>query len=194
MQDVADLTLMFQNGEEGENDGLASKVGAGLDPEVRMRKKAAMGEAVPGAVHHCPQCYATGCFAPAGEVVIFWCMWPTAMVWMLIAELRTLSVCVGGQHALGQSQQGLKRLSERRSRMLLLKCCFTSTETVGLLGTGAQDGHLDFHTAPELWQSRKEGGLIYLTVFCCRKSILSSSGFFNQSSYMIAVYLSKDMK
>ena len=28
-----------------------------------------------------------------------------------------------------------------------------STETVGLLGTGAQDGHLDFHTAPELWAS-----------------------------------------
>ena len=29
--------------------------------------------------------------------------------------------------------------------------CFTSTETVGLLGTGAaQDVHLDFHTAPEL--------------------------------------------
>ena len=31
-----------------------------------------------------------------------------------------------------------------------LKCRFTSTETVGLLGTGAQDVHLDFHTAPEL--------------------------------------------
>ena len=31
-----------------------------------------------------------------------------------------------------------------------LKCCFTSTETVGLLGTGAQNVHLDFHTAPEL--------------------------------------------
>ena len=31
-----------------------------------------------------------------------------------------------------------------------LKCCFTSTETVGLLGTGAQDVHLDFHTASEL--------------------------------------------
>ena len=30
------------------------------------------------------------------------------------------------------------------------KCCFTATETVGLLGTGAQDVHLDFHTAPEL--------------------------------------------
>ena len=32
-----------------------------------------------------------------------------------------------------------------------LKCCFTSTETVGLLGSGAQDVHLDFHTPPELW-------------------------------------------
>ena len=34
-----------------------------------------------------------------------------------------------------------------------LKCCFTSAETVGLLGTGAQDVHLDFHTAPELCKS-----------------------------------------
>ena len=24
----------------------------------------------------------------------------------------------------------------------------------GLLGTGAQDVHLDFHTAPELWRGR----------------------------------------
>ena len=32
----------------------------------------------------------------------------------------------------------------------LVECCFTSRETVGLLGTGAHDGHLDFHTAPEL--------------------------------------------
>ena len=31
-----------------------------------------------------------------------------------------------------------------------LKRCFTSTETTGLLATGVQDGHLDFHTAPEL--------------------------------------------
>ena len=36
------------------------------------------------------------------------------------------------------------------SQMMMMKCCITSTETVGLLGTGAQDGHLDFHTAPEL--------------------------------------------
>ena len=34
----------------------------------------------------------------------------------------------------------------------MLKCCFTSTETVGLLRTGAQDGHLDFHTTPGLWE------------------------------------------
>ena len=33
----------------------------------------------------------------------------------------------------------------------LAECCFTSTETVGLLGTEAQDGHLNFHTAPELF-------------------------------------------
>ena len=32
----------------------------------------------------------------------------------------------------------------------LVERCFTSTETVGLLGMGAQDGHLDFHAAPEL--------------------------------------------
>ena len=38
----------------------------------------------------------------------------------------------------------------RCSCLRLLKCCFTSTETVGLLGVGAQDVHLVFHTAPEL--------------------------------------------
>ena len=33
-------------------------------------------------------------------------------------------------------------------RLLWLKCYrFMSAETVGLLGTGAQDGHLNFHTA-----------------------------------------------
>ena len=31
-----------------------------------------------------------------------------------------------------------------------VECYFRSTETVGLLGTGAQDGHLGVHTAPEL--------------------------------------------
>ena len=37
----------------------------------------------------------------------------------------------------------------------MVECCFTSTETVGILGTGAQDGHLDFHTASELWKDLK---------------------------------------
>ena len=35
-----------------------------------------------------------------------------------------------------------------------VQCCFTFTETVGTTpdwGRGAQDGHLNFHTAPELW-------------------------------------------
>ena len=33
----------------------------------------------------------------------------------------------------------------------MVECrCFTPTEAVGLLGTGAQDDHLDFHTAHEL--------------------------------------------
>ena len=39
---------------------------------------------------------------------------------------------------------------EYLTQSVSLKCCFTSTETEGLLGTGAHDGHLDFHTVPEL--------------------------------------------
>ena len=38
------------------------------------------------------------------------------------------------------------------------ECCFTSTATLGLLGTGAQDGHLDSHTAPEFGGWRGKGG------------------------------------
>ena len=40
--------------------------------------------------------------------------------------------------------------SKLKTHKRLVECCFTSTETVGLLGTGAQDVHLSFHTAPEL--------------------------------------------
>ena len=32
----------------------------------------------------------------------------------------------------------------------MVQCRFASTETIRLIRTGAQDGHLDFHTAPEL--------------------------------------------
>ena len=43
-----------------------------------------------------------------------------------------------------------RHAGERVLGLSLVECCFTSTETVGLLGTGAQDAHLDSHTAPEL--------------------------------------------
>ena len=48
---------------------------------------------------------------------------------------------------------------------MLVECCFRSTETVGLLGTGAQDGHLDFHTAAEVrrWGKRE---IRYLSLRC----------------------------
>ena len=36
----------------------------------------------------------------------------------------------------------------------LVECCFTSTKTVGLLGTGAQESHYDFHTSPQLCSSQ----------------------------------------
>ena len=39
----------------------------------------------------------------------------------------------------------------------MVECCFTTTETVGLLGTGAQDGHLDFYTAPEFQGAHPKG-------------------------------------
>ena len=43
-----------------------------------------------------------------------------------------------------------------------MKCWFTSAETVGLLGTGAQDGHLDFHTPPVLWSCLKFPGPLFI--------------------------------
>ena len=42
----------------------------------------------------------------------------------------------------------------------MIDCCFTSTETAGLVGTGTQDVHLDFHTALELCSRR-------LKLKCC---------------------------
>ena len=51
-----------------------------------------------------------------------------------------------------QNDSCIKKGSDAESHILLqkLKCCFTSTETVGLLGTAAQDVQLDFDTAPDL--------------------------------------------
>ena len=48
--------------------------------------------------------------------------------------------------------RGTNRVAiKQRCNVGCSKCCFTTTETVGLLGTGAQDVHLDFHTIPEFW-------------------------------------------
>ena len=49
--------------------------------------------------------------------------------------------------------------------IFFFKCCFTSTDyglcSYGLLGTGgAQDGHLDFHTAPELCHHSPQVGSV----------------------------------
>ena len=70
--------------------------------------------------------------------------------WLNVHRNLIQFVLDGGQR--GGVGVGVGYLCEARPKHsnLLLKCCFTSTETVGLLGTGAQDGHLDFHTAPEL--------------------------------------------
>ena len=48
----------------------------------------------------------------------------------------------GGEEG-GTGGVGGHRLREKYMLLLLLKCCFTSTVTIGLLGTGAQNGHLD---------------------------------------------------
>ena len=53
-------------------------------------------------------------------------------------------MCILTVHALTKAAHGLA--PSLGSELLLFKCCFT----VGLLGTGAQDGHLDSHTASEL--------------------------------------------
>ena len=55
------------------------------------------------------------------------------------------------------------RHGNRQLNLLLLKCCFTSTETVGLFGTGAQDVHLDFHTTPELCATQMISGVCFIT-------------------------------
>ena len=55
------------------------------------------------------------------------------------------------QWTIRDSITDLPLISPFENKKKITKRCFTSTETVGLLGTGAQVGHLDFHTAPELW-------------------------------------------
>ena len=49
-----------------------------------------------------------------------------------------------------------------------LSVCFTSTETVGFLGTGAQDDHLNFHIVPELLGDHDDDDKVELHVLGCR--------------------------
>jgi len=55
-----------------------------------------------------------------------------------------------------------------------------STETVGLLGAGAQDGHLDFHTAPELWETS------FVLVYVRRSNICGLLGTGNGQKRLLA--------
>ena len=48
------------------------------------------------------------------------------------------------------SQKFPQRCLQNSSNVRPVECCFTSTKTVGLLGMGAQDSHLDCHTASKL--------------------------------------------
>ena len=54
-------------------------------------------------------------------------------------------------HNQWQMQTVILQLHSCAVEFSMVECCFTSTETIDLLGTGAQDGHHDFHTAHELW-------------------------------------------
>ena len=88
---------------------------------------------------------------PAGETCYPICMFPTnsesligisdafSVFWLRVSVI--FPMC---------SLYSQQKRAYSALHSLLLKCCFTSTETVGLLKTGAQDGRLDFHTAPEI--------------------------------------------
>ena len=56
----------------------------------------------------------------------------------------------------------------------MVECCFTSTETVGLLGTGAQDVHLDVHTAPELCRDLTESDSVFVLFFFYAEQIIAT--------------------
>ena len=71
------------------------------------------------------------------------------VLYLQIAATHTISVTCRITEPTTRGDVELQVITTRMIRSWL-KCCFTSTETVGLLGTGAQDGHLDFHSAPEL--------------------------------------------
>ena len=63
----------------------------------------------------------------------------------------------------GQKMNGSAQACKgSREGRWLAECCFTSIETIRLIGTGAQHGHLDFHTARESKGDSRFQGLIEL--------------------------------
>ena len=52
------------------------------------------------------------------------------------------------------------------------QCCFTSTETERTTRDwGAQDGHLDFHTAPEFCTGGGGGGVVHVLYYVVSLSV-----------------------
>ena len=51
-----------------------------------------------------------------------------------------------------------------------VKCCFTSTETIRT----TRDGHLDFHTVPELWEARSSSVIIIMCIYHALINALSA--------------------
>ena len=67
----------------------------------------------------------------------------------------------------------------------LVECCFPSTETVGLLGTGAQDVHLDFHTDHELCGFLSQMEYLIFTCFPSLGGVSYLHGFSVSVEYLI---------
>ena len=65
----------------------------------------------------------------------------------------------------------------------LVECCFTSTETVGLLGTGAQDVHLDFHTPPELYEVSSVVGRTFVEYAQCEVTVSDHYYYYYLDTY-----------
>ena len=55
-------------------------------------------------------------------------------------------MCCVAEFVHTQLASWVRMLSPANVLNALAECCFTSTEALGLLGTGAQDVDLDFHT------------------------------------------------
>ena len=65
-----------------------------------------------------------------------------------------------------------------------VRCCFTFTETADLLGTGAQDGHLSFHAALEIWRIRVVEVEVYTTLQFHHQNAFCMKGGSDGSHFM----------